>query len=68
MPSFVVAESPQGNISQAPQGAAFNNNSIPQVLLATSGLLTIIIIALIIYSKFEVKKLKKCIRFEQFRT
>ncbi|CDN12079.1 FIG00871248: hypothetical protein [Richelia intracellularis] len=37
-------------------------------MIATSGLLTIINIALVLYNKFEVKKLTQRIKFEQFKT
>ncbi|MCV3216356.1 hypothetical protein OGM63_23060 [Plectonema radiosum NIES-515] len=66
-----VAQSPGSKITKAIQQvpvAPANNQQIPQLLLVvTSGLLTLTVIALIVYGKLEMKKLEKKIKFEKFR-
>lgn len=48
--------------------AAAKSQQIPQYLLvATSGVLTLTMIALIVYGKLQMKKLEKKIKFEKFR-
>ena len=62
-PGFKITKA----IQQVPVPPA-ENQQIPQLLLAvTSGLLTLTVIALIVYGKLEMKKLEKKIKFEKFR-
>ena len=66
-----VAQSPGSKITKATQQvpvAPANNQQIPQLLLVvTCGVLTLTVIALIVYGKLEMKKQEKKIKFEKFR-
>ncbi|MGI8500649.1 MAG: hypothetical protein ACR2LR_05855, partial [Hassallia sp.] len=66
-----VAQSPGSKITKAIQQvpvAPANDQQIPQLLLvATSGVLTLTVIGLIVYGKLQMKKLEKKIKFEKFR-
>jgi hypothetical protein len=66
--SIFIAQSPQRNKIKASQEVPASNNFMPQVLIVTSGVLTITIVALIVYGKIQLKVLKKQVKFEQFKT
>ncbi len=69
MPSLIFAnQSPRGKTNKTSQEIPASNNFIPQAIVATSGVLTIIIIALVVYGNIQVKKLNKKIKFEKFKT
>ena len=69
MPSLIFAtQPPPGKTNKASLEIPASNDFIPQAIVATSGVLTIIIIALVVYSNIQVKKLKKKIKFEKFKT
>jgi hypothetical protein len=66
-----VVQSPGSKITKAIQQvpvAPADNPQIPQLLLVvSSGVLTVAVIALIVYGKVEMEKLEKKIKFEKFR-
>lgn len=69
MPSLIFAtQTPRKNMNKASQEVPTSNNFMPQVIVATSGILTIIIIALIVYGNIKFKSLNKKIKFEKFKT
>lgn len=65
-----VAQSLESNTTKATQQVSVmraNNPQIPHLSVITSGILTLTVIALIIYGRLQMKKLEKKIKFEKFR-
>ncbi|MBD0261353.1 MAG: hypothetical protein ICV78_01135 [Tolypothrix sp. Co-bin9] len=65
-----VAQSLESNTTKATQQVSVmpaNNPQIPHLSVITSGILTLTVIALIVYGKLQMKKLEKKIKFEKFR-
>jgi hypothetical protein len=65
-----VAQSLESNPTKATQQVSVmraNNPQIPHLSVITSGILTLTVIALIIYGRLQMKKLEKKIKFEKFR-
>jgi hypothetical protein len=65
-----VAQSLESNTTKATQQVSVmpaNNPQIPHLSVLTSGILTLTVIALIVYGKVQIKKLEKKIKFEKFR-
>ncbi|MBW4605895.1 MAG: hypothetical protein KME22_01405 [Hassallia sp. WJT32-NPBG1] len=65
-----VAQSLESNTTKATQQVSVmpaNNPQIPHLSVITSGILTLTVIALIVYGKLQIKKLEKKIKFEKFR-
>ncbi len=56
-----------GKPKKASQEVPASNPQTPTLLLVTSGGLALVVIALIVYSKLQMDKLEKKIKFEQFR-
>ena len=67
--SMFVAESPAAkNTNTSQEVPAANDSQLPPIPIMVSGILTMMVIALIIYGKIQTTKLEKKLRFEKFRT
>ncbi len=68
--TIFIAQSPKtpNKTNKASQEVPASNDFIPQIMLGASGIFTIIIIALVVYGKIQLKKLNKQIKFERFKT
>jgi hypothetical protein len=62
-----LAQSPGLKTKKVSQQLSANDPHIPPVLVVTSGGLVLAMIALIVYGKFQMTKLEKKLKFEQFR-
>ncbi|MHC5600012.1 MAG: hypothetical protein ACYTXC_29480 [Nostoc sp.] len=66
--SMFLAQTPVLKTKKASHEVPASNPQIPVLLLATSGVLALVVIALIVYGKLQMNKLEKKLKFEQFRT
>ncbi|MEH2250482.1 hypothetical protein [Nostoc sp.] len=65
--SMFLAQSSGTKTKKAFQEVPASNPQMPPLLVITSGGLALAVIALIVYSKFQMNKLEKKLKFEQFR-
>ncbi|MBF2006093.1 hypothetical protein ACF3DV_08525 [Chlorogloeopsis fritschii PCC 9212] len=68
MSTFIfIAQSPGTKTKKISQQVPASESQLPPILVATSGGLALLVIALIIFGNIQINKLKKKIKFEQFR-
>ncbi|MFQ4143208.1 hypothetical protein [Chlorogloeopsis sp. ULAP02] len=63
-----IAQYPGTKAKNISQQVAASELQLPPILVATSGGLALLVIGLIIFGNIKISKLKKKIKFEQFRT
>jgi hypothetical protein len=65
--SILLAQTPSAKPKKTIQQELKNQTQVSPVLLATSGGLLLALIALVVYSRLQMKKLEKQLKFEKFR-
>ncbi|MBD2774609.1 hypothetical protein [Iningainema tapete] len=68
MQTSLIAQSPKSKSIKVSQQIPASEPQIPPLLMVTSFGLALTVVALIAFGKYQIRKLEKKIKFEQFRT